>query len=223
MGALKDLTGQKINHWTVLERAQNYIQPNGRSVVMWKCQCDCERRTIAIIRSDTLKDGKSTQCISCARSFAANEAVKKLKIHGERNTRLYGIWVNMRSRCNNTKNLDYKDYGGRGIVVCEEWDSSYVAFRDWAKSNGYSDDLTIDRIDVDGNYEPSNCRWATIKEQANNRRSNKMLTFNGETHSIHMWSEILGINYNTLYNRLHKYKWSVERALTTPGRTKQND
>ena len=216
MGKLKDLTGQKINHWTVLGRAENYIQPNGKSVVMWRCQCDCERGTVADIRGDTLRLGQSTQCVFCARTIAANEASKILSTHKERHTRLYGIWSKMKSRCNNPNLPDYKDYGGRGITVCDEWQNSYEAFRDWANQNGYLDHLTIDRIDVNGNYEPSNCRWATNKEQSNNRRTNKLITFNGETHNIHEWSEIIGINYNVLYNRLHKSKWSIERALTTP-------
>ena len=220
MGKFIDLTGQKINHWTVIRRAENHIQPNGKSTVMWECQCDCERKTIAIVRGDTLKLGQSTQCIYCARTIAAKEASKVLSIHKERYTRLYGIWAGMKNRCNNPNVPSYADYGGRGIIVCDEWKDSYETFRDWANANGYIDSLTIDRIDVDGDYEPSNCRWVTPKEQSNNRRSNKLITFNGETHNIHEWSEIIGINYHTLYNRLYKLHWSVEKALATLERTK---
>ena len=119
----------------------------------------------------------------------------------------------MKTRCNNPNVLEYKDYGGRGITVCDEWQHSYETFRDWARLNGYMDDLTIDRIDVNGNYEPSNCRWSTRKEQANNRRSNKLITFNGETHNIQEWSDIVGVNDITLRNRLYKYGWSVEKAV----------
>ena len=105
-------------------------------------------------------------------------------------------------------------YGGRGISVCKEWDESYEAFRDWALANGYADGLSIDRIDVDGNYEPPNCRWATNQEQQNNKRTNVYLTFNGKTQTIAQWAREVGINPVTLHARIYRYRWSVERALT---------
>jgi len=105
------------------------------------------------------------------------------------------------------------NYGGRGIKICDEWDS-YEAFRDWSLANGYEEGLSIDRIDNDGNYEPSNCRWVDAKTQGNNRRSNNNLTYNGDTHTIKEWSEITGINWSTIKERL-KQGWTVERALST--------
>jgi transcriptional regulator with AAA-type ATPase domain len=119
----------------------------------------------------------------------------------------------MRRRCTDTKCVNFSRYGGKGITVCEEWRCNYKAFYDWAMANGYSDDLTIDRITNDGNYEPSNCRWATLKEQQNNRTYNKLLTYNGKTQNIKQWAEELGINYKTLWNRLVTYKWSIEKAF----------
>lgn len=112
------------------------------------------------------------------------------------------------------------DYGGRGITICDEWlgKDGFKHFYDWAMSHGYADNLSIDRIDVNGNYCPENCRWLNNKRQCNNKRNNRLISFNGETHTAMEWSEITGINYGTLKNRLDKYGWTVERALTEKAR-----
>lgn len=126
--------------------------------------------------------------------------------------RLYRIWMAMRARCM-CKNLKtYKRYGGRGIKICDEW-NDYLVFKEWALSNGYSDHLSIDRINNDGNYEPSNCRWATNKEQANNKRNNHIITINGESHTFAEWSKISGINYSTIRSRINRNKISPEEIL----------
>lgn len=135
--------------------------------------------------------------------------------HGKRNTRLYGIWLQMKNRCFNTKTERYKDYGGRGITVCDEWKNDFTKFYDWSISNGYQENLTIDRIDNDGNYEPSNCRWVTVKTQNRNARSNHLITFKGETHCIIEWAEITGLTRGCISNRL-RYGWSIEDTLTKP-------
>ena len=127
-------------------------------------------------------------------------------------TRLYRIWLNMRRRCLNQKGVDWLYYGGRGITICEEW-SNYANFHDWAMANGYCDDLTIERRDNDGNYEPENCLWATRKQQGRNKRSNRHLTFDGQTKTTAEWSEDLELG-STLRMRLHR-GWSIEKALTT--------
>ena len=127
--------------------------------------------------------------------------------------RLYDIWNLMKQRCTNPNRPDFARYGGKGIKVCDEW-LSYDGFKAWALANGYADDLTIERNDSTGNYEPSNCRWATTKEQAVNKKSNVMVTFNGKTQTISQWAEELGINYFTLQSRITKRHWSIERALT---------
>lgn len=118
----------------------------------------------------------------------------------------------MRERCFNENNPEYGRYGGRGIDVCTEW-AVYEAFRDWALANGYAENLSIDRIDNDGNYCPENCRWATAKQQANNTRKTHLITFNGETHSVSEWARILNIKQSTLRMRINNYGWSVEDAL----------
>ena len=133
-------------------------------------------------------------------------------------TRIHTIWLGIISRCYNKKCRIYKFYGGRGIHVCDEWKNDIMLFYDWAVSNGYADNLTIDRIDNDGDYEPSNCRWVNRKQQANNRRSNTRLTLNGETHTLSEWGDITGISSATLWNRKFKCKWSDEKTLTAPCR-----
>lgn len=139
------------------------------------------------------------------------------------NSRIYSIWKMMRSRCNNPNAANYKFYGGRGISVCDEWDGrgKFINFYDWAMANGYEEDLTIDRIDHEGNYEPSNCRWITNVEQQKNKRERKVkdetikLEYNGEILTLAKWSQRTGISHYTLRQRLKK-GWSVEKALTTP-------
>lgn len=134
--------------------------------------------------------------------------------HGMSGTRLYSIWRDMKNRCNGLKKRDRKNYFDRGITYCPAWEH-FEPFRDWALSHGYRDDLTIDRIDVNGNYTPDNCRWITRAEQNLNTRQNRFITYNGETHTLKEWSIILGINCSTLKSRLDIYHWSVEEAFNT--------
>lgn len=133
------------------------------------------------------------------------------------NTRIYRIWKMMKHRCNCTSYDNYKYYGARGIKVCEEWANSFQTFYEWSIANGYTEELTLDRIDVNGNYEPNNCRWATRKEQMNNTRFNHFATLNGCTKSLAEWAEIYGIKPATIRKRFQR-GWSVEKAITTPAR-----
>ena len=143
------------------------------------------------------------------------------EMHGLINTRLYRIWANIKARCYYKKCVDYNDYGGRGITMCDEWKNSFKSFHDWAFDNGYDEKAdkwkcTIDRIDVNGNYEPSNCRWATIKEQANNKTNSLNITYKGETKTLAQWAEELDLPYKTLYARIHSYHWDVIEAFERP-------
>ena len=139
-----------------------------------------------------------------------------LYVHGGTGTRLHNIWLSMRERCYRENHPYYGDYGGRGITICDEWDD-FTKFRDWAIANGYADNLTIDRIDSNGNYEPLNCRWATMKEQQNNRRSNRIVYYKGLKYTLTELSEKAGINKTTLKERLNN-GWSVEDAVNRPVR-----
>ncbi len=134
--------------------------------------------------------------------------------HGKRKTKLYNTWCNMRRRCYEPTNQDYKDYGGRGIIVCPEW-HEFIPFYEWAMSSGYKEGLTIDRKDSNGNYEPSNCRWATLTEQSNNRRNVHLITYKGETMSLKQWCIKLNLNYSSVKKRYYS-NWTIEEMFEVP-------
>jgi hypothetical protein len=138
-------------------------------------------------------------------------------LHGQSNTRLHRIWKTMKSRCGNPNFDMYRHYGARGIAVCPEWQESFIAFRDWSLANGYADDLSIDRIDNDGNYEPSNCQWVDRLTQNRNRRDNTMVTAFGETKAISAWADDprCAVKYKTLVTRLQRWA-DAEQAITLP-------
>ena len=161
MRIIKDLTGQKFGKLTALE-------PDGyaRTSIRWKCQCECGNFTS--VGSSKLTSGHTRSC-GCLVSEKRAKMNKERATHNATNSRLYRIYYSMRTRCYNPNKKEYSRYGGRGIQVCEEWLNDFTAFQSWALENGYSDSLSIDRINNDGHYEPSNCRWATAKMQANNR------------------------------------------------------
>lgn len=199
----KRKVGDIVNSAILVERV------NGR---LWKMKCSCGEIFIA------QPSDSNGVCRNCAMKKLSEERTKhgESPKQGKRNaSKLYSVWLNMRSRCYNPKNKKYKDYGGRGILICEEW-AEFLNFKKWAESNGFYKNLTIDRIDNNGNYCPENCRWITQKEQTRNKRTNHLLTFNGETKTMAEWSEITGIKYHTLKNRINKYGYSVSRALTEP-------
>lgn len=133
--------------------------------------------------------------------------------HNLRHSRIYSIWCDMKRRCYNKKRKNFKNYGGRGITVCNEWKNNFLSFYNWSIKNGYKDNLTIDRIDVNGNYEPSNCMWANKKAQNNNKRTNHYITYSGKTKTLKQWSEELNLNYDALRNRINCFHWDIEKAL----------
>lgn len=216
-----------------------YITLNSVATKVCKCQKEIGKYNDKIIKGfrildgycKTSKSGKSiaivykVQCVNCGRESekfrnclmngkvdCRCECKKKIR---ENEHRLYAIWCNMKSRCNNKTATNYHLYGGRGITICDEWMDDFTKFRDWALENNYSDDLSIDRIDVNGNYEPSNCRWATRIEQANNTRANHLITAANKTMTIAQWSAETGIPERTIWARLHN-GWSEYKTLNTP-------
>jgi hypothetical protein len=202
MGKFQDLTGQRFGRLLVVKRAKN----NKHGNAMWLCLCDCGNKTI--VCGCNLRAG-TTQSCGCLHTELSQ---KRFTTHGLSKTRLYNIWSKMLERCYNKKNSSFYLYGARGIEICEEWKNDFKTFYDWAMLNGYSDELSIDRINVNGNYEPSNCRWASDKEQANNRRTNCLVTHNGKTQTLTQWCEEIGINVRSVYKRL-ELGWDIEKAL----------
>lgn len=205
MGTVIDLTGQKFGRLTVLKLDHVDRQ------AYWLCKCDCGKETISA--SGDLRSGHKKSCGCLHDELSSQRLTKKNLTHGESNTRLYKIWTDIKKRCYRKTFWAYDRYGGRGITLCKEW-HDYPTFRNWCVNNGYTENLTIDRINNNGNYEPSNCRWVDRKTQANNKSNVRLISYNGETKTIAQWAETLGINYRTLYNRIFNYNIPVEEALT---------
>lgn len=191
-----DLTGQKFGRLKVLKRCGS----TNNKKALWLCECECGSRLK--IPTGSLKSGNTKSC-GCYQIKRATESNIK---HNGKGTRIYAIWAGIKSRCLNDNDTAYHHYGGRGITICDEWKNDFMAFRKWALENGYTDDLSIDRIDVNGDYEPSNCRWADGFTQANNMTRNVNITYKGETHTATEWSRITGIPYKTILYRYRKGK-----------------
>lgn len=202
-----NLVGQRFGRWVVLEQAESQHKKT-----MWRCRCDCG--TERIVCGTNLVQGisKSCGCLNRERTIERNIANTK---HHTKSNRLYRIYYGILTRCLNEKSPNYQLYGAKGVTVCKEWKDNYEAFKEWSLKNGYRDDLTIDRINPKGDYEPSNCRWATPKEQATNRSNVKLYTYNGKTLCISDWAKEFGIKYITLYQRLKKGIPFEEAILVT--------
>lgn len=208
----RDITGLKFGKLTVIKFDYYHIQPSGNKVPYWLCKCDCGN--FKSVAKSHLLTGHTTSC-GC---FWKESIKKKLTKHNQSHTRLHDIWMGILKRCYNPNAKRYKIYGAKGIRICDEWKNDFSCFYQWAIENGYKDNLTIDRIDNNKNYEPENCRWVDYKTQARNKSSNTLLTFNGETHCISEWAEITGISAFAISQRLRVLNWSVEKTLTKPVR-----
>lgn len=180
-----DLTGKRFGRLTILRKSED----SRKSSIYWKCKCDCG--AIKDIDGSHLRRGYTNSC-GCIR--------KEGNHNYEKHKRLYGIWSHIKTRCTNKKYDKYKYYGGKGVSVCSEWDN-FDNFKNWALDNGYSEELTIDRINVNGNYEPSNCRWVDIKTQCRNRTSNLLVEYKGKEITLVELSEITGLSYRLLWDR----------------------
>lgn len=190
-----DLTGQRFGRLVIIRRAD---QNDKHNQAVWVCQCDCGKITTAITAK--LKGGYKVSC-GCWRN----------RRNGESRTRLFVIWRNMLDRCNNPKRDNYEHYGDKGVRVCSAW-GDYETFKAWALSNGYRDNLSIDRIDSAGNYEPNNCRWVTQKEQMQNISSNRHISYMDKQYTVSQFADLLSVPTYTIRNHL-RAGWTPERMV----------
>lgn len=212
--AYVDITGQKFGRLTALRPLDN-----GSKNKMWLCKCDCGNYKEAY--GTKLRYGHIKSC-GCLQKDKVREIVYKYKPglkHGGTHERLFTVWNSAKKRCETVSSTGYPYYGGRGIKMCDEWRKDYGAFRDWALANGYDDkakhgECTLDRIDVNGNYEPSNCRWISIQEQSLNTRRNHYLTYNGEKKTVSQWAKQIGAPPSTMYSRSNR-GWSDVKVIET--------
>lgn len=196
---MEDLTGRKFTNLTAISRIGNYKR--------WLCKCDCGNNVIALERNLLKGRQKSCGCL---------DGNLDRTTHGLSYTRLHKIWDGMKYRCNNPTSKMYPHYGGRGINICPEWNNSFMAFYDWATNNGYAEDLSIDRIDVNGDYEPSNCRWVNHTIQMNNTTTTLRYSFNGKEMSLSDIAREIGMDRATLYARVRIHGYSIEDAASFP-------
>ena len=219
MGKFVDLTGQKFGRLSVVKRVESVKKGRG---AYWFCKCDCGNEVV--VRTGNLK-GTTKSCGCLHKELSRQKCLNEAK-HNMSHTRLYKIWVGIKTRCYNKNSKEYKYYGGRGIKMCNEWENDFLNFYKWAISNGYDNDLSIDRIDNNGSYNPNNCRWANDIEQANNTRNNHYYTINGVTHSIADWLRIFKIPRGVYNSRVYR-GWNIGDALTIPkhkyNKTKRGD
>lgn len=207
MPNFNDITGKRFNNLTVLSRAEN----SGKRV-MWKCLCDCGGEIIT--RSDSLKTGHTVSCGCVSKTRLAQHREK----HGKVGSRVYSIWQGMKNRCINESSASYSMYGGRGIYVCDEWLDFNTFYKDMGDPPKSS---SIERIDNNKGYCKENCKWATSYEQSRNKRSNVNISWNGKKMVLEDWAAHLNINIHTLYARVIRYKWTIERAFTQQVNTRK--
>src|SRR5262245_22229455 len=205
--------GTKFTRWTIIGPG---VYTDNRS--RYPCRCECGRE--GLVDRGNLRAGKSTSC-GCLGLENRTRAARKHgdSGHGKPRNRLYGIWQAMIGRCHCKTNRAYLAYGGRGIIVCQTWRHSYESFKAWAMANGYADNLTLHRIKNDGSYDPGNCKWATLFEQANNTRTSRWLTAWGEKKTLAQWTRDprCKVHARCIHARL-LLGWSVEDAISRPRR-----
>lgn len=201
--------GHTYGDLTVISRAPDYIADNGRHYVQYNCLCSiCG--DVHIKRSDCLKNKFKCKCT----------LQPKRMTHGKCSTKLYHIWYGIKQRCYYENSVSYKYYGARGIKVCQEWLDNFDTFYQWSIANGYHSGLQIDRIDVNGNYEPTNCRWISRFTNANNKGNNVLFDYNDTTKSAKEWARYFGVNYKTVMTRLRR-GWSFDETFEIIKRDKR--
>ena len=208
MSKVIDLTGKRFGRLVVIKRLEN----DKHYSACWLCKCDCGN--IKSIKGNSLRRGLTVSC-GC---YHKETVTNRQTTHNSSKTRLFRIWQHMKARCYNPNYKFYSYYGGRGITICDEWRNDFISFQQWSLSHGYTDELTLDRINTNGNYEPDNCRWVTRKIQQNNNRRNLNFTINGETKTLAQWCEIYGVPHRRTRYRAIDLGWDIVDALTIPSR-----
>ena len=195
------LKGKKFGILSVLEDGYFRTNNQGFKIKQCKCRCDCGNEIIVDVYH--LLNGHTKSC-GCTRK----ENFKQKTLHGKAYDRIYILFQQIKGRCYRPSQNQYNDYGGRGIKICDEWmgENGFINFYNWAINNGYSDELTIDRINTNKDYSPDNCRWVTRKKQNRNKRNNLHITYNGETHLLCEWCEILGLSWGKIRYRYYHNK-----------------
>ena len=218
MGRRLDLTGQRFGKLTVIGESGRQ-ECGSRKRILWLCRCDCGAEIL--VRGCNLRSGNTSSCgcLQRERTSAANTTHGCHKGGKGRNHRLYTIWSSMKARCLNPHSVSYKHYGARGITVCASW-MDFGEFMTWALANGYRDGLSIERLDNNRSYEPSNCTWIPLDRQASNKRDTIRLTFRGVTKPMADWARSMGMDYMTLYQRI-RGGWNIEKAIARPKRRRR--
>ncbi len=206
---IKNLEGKIFGRLTVVKLDEERMNlQTGKKRTYWLCKCNCGNPNLISICSDRLKDGGTESCGCLHKEMLIKRNTKhNLSFDiNHKNIRLHQIWRKMKQRCLNPNNPAYKNYGGRGISICNEWLNDFLKFYNWAISNDYNDNLTIERIDNNKNYEPTNCKWATTKEQANNRRSNILINYKNEILTLTQLCEKINIKYCNVSSYICRYR-----------------
>lgn len=203
----KDIAGRKFGRLTAIKLTGKQNRKN-----LWLCRCECGKETI--VTASHLLAGHTKSCGCLASENAAKASKIKNTKHGLHKSRIYRAWINMRARCLNPKEQHYPDYGGRGIKICQRWLNSFKNFLD--DMGAPPEGTSLDRIDVNGDYCPDNCRWASNEVQANNRRNTVYLEYQGKTKPLSVWAKEMKIKRDTLSDRIFRSGWDIEKALTTP-------
>lgn len=206
---LLDISGEWYGRLFVLSRSTSH-----KGHTMWECMCECGNTKI--VDGYHLRSGESQSCGCLQKERCSVSGKTSNRKHGYYAHPLYRVWSGIRDRCCNPNCPGYRLYGGRGITVCRLWRENPAEFVEWGLSNGYKRGLSVDRINVNGNYEPSNCRFTTTKVQQRNRRTNRIVELNGEKKTVAEWAEISGNSYWLIWERIRKLHWATEEAIFTP-------
>lgn len=198
---IDDLIGKRIGSFVILEK----IETSDKKHSYYKCKCDCGN--IFKKRQDIIKNAKHKACNLCKRKRP------DMITHNHSNTKLYRVYYSMKERCYSNNSNEYHNYGCRGIKVCSEWLNNFEVFYKWAMDNGYQNGLQIDRVDNNGDYEPSNCRWVTPEENSNNKRTCVYITYKDKTLTINQWARLLGINKNTFWRYIRKKNYTIDYII----------